>query len=73
MGEAGSGDAASYCLDQVTPLARDGFISALRKQIQQAPSKDVFIFVHGFNSTFEDAARRCAQLAYDLDFLMALR
>jgi pimeloyl-ACP methyl ester carboxylesterase len=24
--------------------------------------------VHGFNSTFEDAARRCAQLAYDLDF-----
>jgi len=55
-------------LDQVTPLARDGFLTALRKQIRQAPSKDVFIFVHGFNSTFEDAARRCAQLAYDLDF-----
>jgi len=55
-------------LDQVTPLARDGFLSALRKQIRGAPSKDVFIFVHGFNSTFEDAARRCAQLAYDLDF-----
>jgi esterase/lipase superfamily enzyme len=55
-------------LDQVTPLARDDFLSALRAQIKQAPSKDVFIFVHGFNSTFEDAARRCAQLAYDLDF-----
>jgi tetratricopeptide (TPR) repeat protein len=55
-------------LDQVTPLARDGFLNALRAQIKQAPSKDVFIFVHGFNSTFEDAARRCAQLAYDLDF-----
>jgi len=55
-------------LDQVTPLARDGFLSALRQQIRDAPSKDVFIFVHGFNSTFEDAARRCAQLAYDLDF-----
>jgi esterase/lipase superfamily enzyme len=55
-------------LDQVTPLARDGFLAALRKQISHAPSKDVFIFVHGFNSTFEDAARRCAQLAYDLDF-----
>jgi esterase/lipase superfamily enzyme len=55
-------------LDKVTPLARDGFLSALRMQIKQAPSKDVFIFVHGFNSTFEDAARRCAQLAYDLDF-----
>ncbi|HEY3729839.1 MAG TPA: alpha/beta hydrolase [Steroidobacteraceae bacterium] len=55
-------------LDKVVPLPRDGFVSALRKQIQAAPSKDVFIFIHGFNSTFEDAARRCAQLAYDLDF-----
>ena len=55
-------------LDSVTPQTRDGFLSALRQQIKQAPSKDVFIFVHGFNSTFEDAARRCAQLAYDLDF-----
>ena len=55
-------------LDSVTPQTRDGFLSALRKQIKDAPSKDVFIFVHGFNSTFEDAARRCAQLAYDLDF-----
>jgi pimeloyl-ACP methyl ester carboxylesterase len=49
-------------------MAKEGFLSALRVQIKQAPSKDVFIFVHGFNTTFEDAARRCAQLAYDLDF-----
>ena len=35
---------------------------------QAAPSHDVFVFVHGFNSSFEDAARRTAQLAYDLDF-----
>jgi esterase/lipase superfamily enzyme len=55
-------------LDEITPLARDSFLGALRKQIKDAPSRDVFIFVHGFNSTFEDAARRCAQLAYDLDF-----
>jgi esterase/lipase superfamily enzyme len=55
-------------LDKVTPLPRDGFLTALRQQIKDAPSRDVFIFVHGFNTTFEDAARRCAQLAYDLDF-----
>ena len=41
---------------------------ALRQQISDSPSKDVFIFVHGFNNTFEDAARRAAQMAYDLDF-----
>jgi esterase/lipase superfamily enzyme len=55
-------------LDKITPLPRDGFLEELRKQIKTAPSRDVFIFVHGFNSSFEDAARRCAQLAYDLDF-----
>jgi esterase/lipase superfamily enzyme len=55
-------------LDRVTPLARDDFTRALRQQIKASPSKDVFIFVHGFNNTFEDAARRAAQLAYDLDF-----
>jgi esterase/lipase superfamily enzyme len=64
------GDAGSryVLLDQVTPLTRDDFINKLRQQIKDSPSQDVFIFVHGFNSTFEDAARRCAQLAYDLDF-----
>jgi len=55
-------------LDRITPLARDDFIRALRQQMKDSPSKDVFIFVHGFNNTFEDAARRAAQLAYDLDF-----
>lgn len=55
-------------LDKVVPLPRDGFLAALRQQVKDAPSRDIFIFVHGFNSTFEDAARRCAQLAYDLDF-----
>jgi esterase/lipase superfamily enzyme len=67
VGDAGA-RSRYVLLDKVTPLARDGFLSALRQQIKDAPSKDVFIFVHGFNSTFEDAARRCAQLAYDLDF-----
>ncbi len=39
----------------------------LRQQVKDSPSKDLFIFVHGFNNTFEDAARRAAQMAYDLD------
>ena len=55
-------------LDKVVQLPRDEFVRQLRAQISTAPSKDVFIFVHGFNNTFQDAARRVAQLAYDLDF-----
>jgi esterase/lipase superfamily enzyme len=55
-------------LDTVTPLAHGDFVTALRRQISGSPGKDVFIFVHGYNTSFEDAARRTAQLAYDLDF-----
>jgi esterase/lipase superfamily enzyme len=55
-------------LEKITPLAKDAFITALQLQVKASPSKDVFIFVHGFNNTFEDAARRSAQLTYDLDF-----
>ena len=29
---------------------------------------EAFIFVHGYSNSFEDAARRTAQIAYDLDF-----
>ena len=55
-------------LDQVTPLAKGDFVRELRQQIKDSPSKDLFVFVHGYNNTFEDAARRAAQMAYDLDF-----
>lgn len=55
-------------LDKVVPLATNGFVRALRQQVSESKFKDVFIFVHGFNNTFEDAARRTAQMAYDLDF-----
>jgi esterase/lipase superfamily enzyme len=55
-------------LDKVTPLEKSEFVRQLHEQISESRFKDVFIFVHGYNNTFEDAARRTAQMAYDLDF-----
>jgi esterase/lipase superfamily enzyme len=55
-------------LDKVTPLEKSEFVRQLHQQISESRFKDVFIFVHGYNNTFEDAARRTAQMAYDLDF-----
>lgn len=52
----------------VQPLDEDTFEGQLHAYIQDSPSKDVFLFVHGYNSSFSDAALRTAQLAYDLDF-----
>lgn len=36
--------------------------------IRNASDKSMLVFVHGFNVSFEDAAHRSAQLAYDLRF-----
>jgi esterase/lipase superfamily enzyme len=55
-------------LDSVSPLEKSEFVRQLHQQVSESRFKDVFIFVHGFNNTFEDAARRTAQMAYDLDF-----
>ncbi len=47
-----------------TLLNYDEFIS----RIQDKSEKNILIFVHGYNTSFEDAARRTAQIAYDLKF-----
>lgn len=44
------------------------FLAALKARVQESPRKDAFIFVHGFNVTFDNAARRTAQIAHDLEF-----
>jgi esterase/lipase superfamily enzyme len=52
----------------VQPLSVDEFYSKLQAGVGASRDKEAFVFVHGFNVTFEDAARRTAQMAYDLGF-----
>ena len=44
------------------------FYQQLRDQVLAAPRPEVFVFVHGYNVTFEGAARRTAQIAFDVEF-----
>ena len=46
--------------------SQDAFTSALKTAVEASPGKQAIVFVHGYRVTFEDAARRTAQLAYDL-------
>ena len=46
----------------------EDFGSSLTEMRDRAPNQDMLVFVHGYNIGFVDAARRAAQLAYDLDF-----
>ncbi len=56
----------------VKPQPADEFFAQLRETIDDSKLRQAFVFVHGFNVTFDDAARRTAQLAYDLQFDGAL-
>ena len=49
-------------------LEEGPFMDDLRETISTSQGEEAFVFVHGYNVTFENAARRTAQLAYDLDF-----
>ncbi|KAB7687393.1 alpha/beta hydrolase [Plesiomonas shigelloides] len=47
---------------------KDKFFSDVAVRVRQSPKSNAFVFVHGYNVTFEDAARRTAQITYDLGF-----
>jgi esterase/lipase superfamily enzyme len=52
----------------IATLAESEFLKAVAEVVGQSESREAFVFVHGFNVTFEDAARRAGQIAFDLQF-----
>ncbi|WP_207395529.1 alpha/beta hydrolase [Bremerella alba] len=55
-------------LMEVKSKEEQEFFNMLKLRVEESPNHDLLIFIHGFNVTFEDAARRTAQIAHDLDF-----
>ena len=55
-------------LESVRPLERGSFFDLLQDSVSSAREPEALVFVHGYNVSFERAARRTAQLAYDLRF-----
>lgn len=64
-----SADPAKHViLKTVTSLAREAFVASLAGSLAAADTRDVLLFVHGYNVSFKDAARRAGQLSVDLKF-----
>lgn len=55
-------------INNVTELDKDRFFKRMSNLVQTSSEKDVLVFIHGYNTTFDGAAKRTAQLAYDLGF-----
>ena len=49
-------------------LLHDEFVAGARESLGHARCNEALVFIHGFNVDFGEAARRTAQLAYDLRF-----
>ena len=55
-------------IEKTSPHDVEEFEQSLAKALGKASRKDIFLFVHGFNTSFADAADRTAQLAHDMGF-----
>lgn len=44
------------------------FLRAIRQRVQRSATPEVLVFVHGYNVSFRDAARRVAQITADMGF-----
>jgi esterase/lipase superfamily enzyme len=55
-------------LQKVTPENKNVFFTQISSAVSASPGKEAFVFVHGYNVSFEDAAIRTAQLTYDFGF-----
>jgi esterase/lipase superfamily enzyme len=55
-------------LQQILEVPEQRFFNLLQTAISSAPEHNAFVFIHGSDVSFADAARRTAQLSHDLQF-----
>lgn len=62
-------DSTQYMLSLgITPMDNFSFLNKIRNVVNHSDERDAFVFVHGYNNTFNSAALRTAQLAFDIGF-----
>jgi esterase/lipase superfamily enzyme len=55
-------------LMSVQRRSRELFFKEMSERVARSEGRNAFLFVHGYNVAFSDAARRTAQMSYDLAF-----
>lgn len=55
-------------LQSVAKLDAKEYYGRMADRVANSERRELFVFIHGYNVTFEDAARRTAQMHFDLDF-----
>lgn len=74
MSLAGTGAGAADRMDVQVGLentsrsTREGFLGELERAAARTPGREVLLFVHGFDNSFEDAAKTAARIAHGVGF-----
>ena len=55
-------------LSSVVPEASEEVFAEMQDHIRRTGKAEAFVFVHGFNVPFHEAAKRTAQMAFDMNF-----
>ena len=66
--EFSSNPKSHIILAAIQPGSKAAFFDKMKAVIGATQRKEAFVFVHGYNVTFEAAAKRTAQIAFDLGF-----
>jgi esterase/lipase superfamily enzyme len=56
----------SITLTSIEPREQNVWLDRVRERVASDPEHEILVFIHGFNVSFPDAARRTAQIYYDL-------
>jgi esterase/lipase superfamily enzyme len=65
---AGRNREGFYSVQQITLFAANDLWIEFSKSLGKNNDHDALLFMHGYNSSFDDACRRAAQIGYDLKF-----
>lgn len=57
-----------FVIARIETMEGEEMFASMRASLEEQRSDEAFVFVHGYNVSFSDAAKRTAQIAYDLNF-----
>lgn len=55
-------------LERSKPVDWTTFTGMIQERLDVSPERETFVFIHGYNTSFKEAAERTAQFWYDLRF-----
>jgi len=55
-------------LDRVTRMGRASFLAEIERAAARTPGREVLLFIHGFDNSFEEAARSAARVGIGIGF-----